>query len=629
MAFLNRYFFSFVLAVFFSAANANTSVEQQWLEKRLAIAEEKSIESPTLAVTYLNKILKDNSLTLTEVQRIKLQVMLAENYLLNSDMNKALVLVKQIQEHHELLDETSAVSYFIVKSDIYLLQGEYKLALAELEKAKEKIPLLDDKTKGNLYAAFANYHVSNHNESKAKNYYYKAYKVFLQSGDDLQLAYIESTMSQSYEALYDFDKAIELQKKALSYFSSKNLSFDMMVSYYHLAKIYLKLSRNSDVIFNAEQILKINAKSDSSSPKFNYYAYITLTQAYLQLGNIEQSVKFLNLSNQFVAGIEDVYKKIDHLLIQAEIELTQLKLEQASQTVAKINKILSNVPAENTVTLLLRLKKLKAKISIKKSDFERATQEYQSYITLNEQHYNYIRELFRSQSKAQFDVKKLELEKQLLEKDKELNEFALLEIKQEQALHHSLIFSVLMLALVLLIFAWRQYRLKRKFTVLANTDYLTGVANRRKVMDFAEQQWLELKPGCNRFALISFDLDHFKKVNDNYGHPAGDLVLKTIVTVAQQAIREHDFLGRIGGEEFLVVLVDTDQVEATEIAYRIKSAIEKAQINSEQHIIKVTASLGVTQKSTQTNTFKDLLKQADKALYTAKENGRNRVEIYE
>ncbi|MFM9577822.1 GGDEF domain-containing protein, partial [Streptomyces turgidiscabies] len=85
----------------------------------------------------------------------------------------------------------------------------------------------------------------------------------------------------------------------------------------------------------------------------------------------------------------------------------------------------------------------------------------------------------------------------------------------------------------------------------------------------------------------------------------------------------------IGGEEFLVVLTGTDQVEATEIAYRIKSAIEKAQIQSDKGIIRVTASLGVTQKNEQTSTFKDLLKQADKALYAAKENGRNRVEVYD
>ncbi|OUS71241.1 hypothetical protein B5G52_11925 [Pseudoalteromonas sp. A601] len=629
MAVLNRYLLSFALAVFFSTTNANTSVEQQWLEEKLAIAAEKSIENPTLAVIYLNNILKDKAPTLTEIQRIKLQITLAENYLLNSDMNKAVELVKQIQRYQELLDATSAVSYFIVKSDIYLLQGDSKLALAELDKAKEKITLLDDKAKGNLYAAFANYHVSNHNESKAKDYYYKAYEVFLKSGDDLQLAYIESMMSQSYEALYDFDKAIELQKKALSYFSRKNLSFDMMVSYYHLAKIYLKLSRSSDVILNAEQILKINAESQSSCPKFNYYAYITLTQAYLQLGNIEQSVKFLDLSNQFVVGIEDVYKKIDHFLIQTEIEITQSKLEQANRTITETNELLSDIPAESAINFLLRLKKLQAKLSIKEGDFERATEEYQSYISLNEQHYNYIRELFRSENKAQFDIKKLELEKQLLEKDKELNEFAMLEIKQEQALHHTAMFSILMFLLVLLIFTWRQYRLKREFNVLANTDYLTGVANRRKVMDYAELQWQELKQGYNKFALISFDLDHFKKVNDNYGHPAGDLVLKTIVNVAQQAIRENDFLGRIGGEEFLVVLTGTEQVEATEIAYRIKSAIEKAQIQSDKGIIRVTASLGVTQKNEQTSTFKDLLKQADKALYAAKENGRNRVEVYE
>ena len=109
----------------------------------------------------------------------------------------------------------------------------------------------------------------------------------------------------------------------------------------------------------------------------------------------------------------------------------------------------------------------------------------------------------------------------------------------------------------------------------------------------------------------------------------GDLVLKNITDIAKRAIREHDILGRIGGEEFLVVLNNTPLVEAIEIAYRIKSDIEKTPINDGENVIKMTASFGVAQKRAQSNSFKDLLKNADKALYTAKERGRNRVETDE
>ncbi len=618
-----------MLGMLLSTVSASTTLDQQWLTTTLATAEQKSIQNPSFAIDYLSTVLAENEQSLTPLQRSQLQLNLAENYLLNGQMTEADALRAQIAEHKAVLDEVSVIKYLLMASEIKTFIGEQEQALALLQQAQNKMAKVDDTDiKGEVYTALANFYVISHDEVRAIDYFYKAYELVNKKGNQLKIAYIETNMAKSYEALFDYDKAIQLQEQALAYFLKHDLSFDIMVSYYYLAKIYLKTSRNQEAINNANNILSINQQIGTTA-SFNYYAYILLAEGYFQLNNIEQAQHYLTLSNQLLPDIEDVNSLIKHYLIQAKVEHAQHKIAAVELSLNKVKELLLNMPKKNSVTYLLQLKALQAKIAIAQGDFQQATVHQQAYIDLNAQYYNQVRELTRSRHKVQFELKKVELEKKLLEKDKELNDFALLEIKQEQALHRTAMLSVLLFVLVLLIFTWRQYRLRRKFTTLANTDYLTNVANRRKVMDFAEQQWLELKPGCNRFALISFDLDHFKKVNDNYGHPAGDLVLKTIVRVAQQAIREHDFLGRIGGEEFLVVLVDTDQVEATEIAYRIKSAIEKAQIKSEEHIIKVTASLGVTQKSTQTNTFKDLLKQADKALYTAKENGRNRVEIYE
>lgn len=629
LALINRSIASlFAACMFVNTVSANDELDQQWLTTQLATADQKSIQSPTFAIDYLKKLLKSNEQLLTPLQRSKIQISLAENHLLNGQMTEAEALKKQISEHLQLLDDVSFIKYLIIESEIKIFAGNQQQALTLLLQAKEKMAALNDiKIKGKVYSSLANFYVSHHDEARAIDYFYKAYEIISQSGDQLELAYIESTMAKSYEALFDYDKAIELQEKALEYFLDNNLSFDIMVSYYHLAKVYLKVSLNQKAIDYANKILELN--KESVTPNFNYYAYILLTEGYFQLGNITKAEQYLTLSNRLLPDIEDVTSIIKHLFIQAKVELAKNSYEAAKLTVYRVQQLLLNIPVENSVTFRLQLKALQAQLAIAQGDFPQATAYQQGYIDLNKQYYNQVRELSRSRHKVQFEIKKVELEKQLLEKDKELNEFALLEIKQQQALQQTIMFSVLMFLLVLLGFTWRQYRLRRKFTALANTDYLTGVANRRKVMDYAEQQWQQLNQDDNNFSLISFDLDHFKKVNDNYGHPAGDLVLKTVVKVTQQAVRDSDFLGRIGGEEFLVVLDNTAKAAATDIAYRIKSAIEEQQIRSDDEIIQVTVSLGVTQKSEHTQTFKDLLKQADKALYTAKENGRNRVEIYE
>ncbi|KPH96684.1 hypothetical protein AMS58_01070 [Pseudoalteromonas porphyrae] len=630
LAVLQSLIVSFVVCgyLFLNTVSAKTTFDEQWLTTQLATAEKKSIQDPTQAITYLTQLLSKHENNVTALQRSKLQIYLAENYLLNGELTPAIELEKQVSVHLDLLDNFTYIDYLLVQANIYNSIGDPKNALTALLEAKNKAELFgDDDLKGNVYSSLASYYVYNHDEIRAIDYFYKAYELISRGGNQLKLAYIESTMAKSYEFLFDFEKAIDLQNKALAYFLKNDLSFDIMVSYFHLAKIYLKLSRSQDAIDNANKMLKINY--EVANPSFDYYAYIIIAEANLQLDNLDKAIDYLNLSNVYFHELEDVHNIIKHLYIQAEIELKKNNLTNASSTLEKARQLLANIPVENSVTLELKLVALQAQLAIQQGNYQQAVSYQQAHIELSAQYYNQVRELSRSRHKVQFDIKKVELEKQLLEKNKELNEFALQEIKQQQTLQKTAMLSVLLLFLVLLIFTWRQYRLRRKFSLLANTDFLTGVANRRKIMDLAELQWLQLKLDNQKFTLICFDLDHFKKINDNYGHPAGDLVLKAVTQISQRAIRESDFLGRIGGEEFLVVLNNTTSVEATEIAFRIKSDIEKEHIISDGQIIKITASFGVAQKSSELTSFKDLLKKADKALYTAKEHGRNRVEINE
>ncbi len=165
---------------------------------------------------------------------------------------------------------------------------------------------------------------------------------------------------------------------------------------------------------------------------------------------------------------------------------------------------------------------------------------------------------------------------------------------------------------------------------LATTDSLTGLNNRRQFMDLIQK---ELKR-CQRYALpvsvIMFDADKFKRVNDTFGHDAGDRVLADISRVTGQVIRETDFAGRLGGEEFAVGLPQTDMEGAVHLAHRLKEAFEASAVNAEDSTpIRYTASFGVACCLPDTLIdVKTLMKQADTALYRAKENGRNRVESH-
>ncbi|WP_027309197.1 GGDEF domain-containing protein [Caloramator sp. ALD01] len=155
-------------------------------------------------------------------------------------------------------------------------------------------------------------------------------------------------------------------------------------------------------------------------------------------------------------------------------------------------------------------------------------------------------------------------------------------------------------------------------------DALTNVYNRRFIEDRLPVDILKSTSDNLPMSIIMCDIDFFKKVNDAYGHLAGDEVLKQFASILQQSIRKNDWVARYGGEEFLVVLNGADKDKAVEIAERIRKKVEEAVIEYNDFNIKITSSFGVYEVSGESN-YIDVIEKADKNLYTAKNTGRNKV----
>ncbi|MFQ6757913.1 MAG: diguanylate cyclase [Deltaproteobacteria bacterium] len=180
--------------------------------------------------------------------------------------------------------------------------------------------------------------------------------------------------------------------------------------------------------------------------------------------------------------------------------------------------------------------------------------------------------------------------------------------------------------------------LKRKLVAAENliremtiTDDLTKLKNRRFLHDRLKEELERTTRYRHPLACIFFDADHFKMVNDSYGHEAGDAVLKTISATAQEQCRQTDTLGRYGGEEFLMLLPETNLEQACALAERLRQAIEGQVSIADQHHIRITATFGVACYSPETTadqpSLSDFIKQADTAMLEAKKAGRNRVGI--
>ncbi len=164
---------------------------------------------------------------------------------------------------------------------------------------------------------------------------------------------------------------------------------------------------------------------------------------------------------------------------------------------------------------------------------------------------------------------------------------------------------------------------------LANTDVLTFLPNRRKIISSLQEEVIRSNRYGMPLSISILDLDHFKKVNDTHGHTAGDEVLRSVAARLREQIRHPDTIGRYGGEEFLIVLPNSEVQAAAEQASRLCQRVRNLRIDSNNHILSVTISIGIAQLRIGQENWEGFLHRADEALYEAKENGRDRWVVAE
>jgi diguanylate cyclase (GGDEF)-like protein len=170
--------------------------------------------------------------------------------------------------------------------------------------------------------------------------------------------------------------------------------------------------------------------------------------------------------------------------------------------------------------------------------------------------------------------------------------------------------------------------LQRELITRARTDSLTGALNRRALYEEAEREISRTVRAGHDFSVLLIDIDDFKLMNDTRGHAAGDFALQRLVNTVRSMLRTEDWLARTGGEEFAILLPETDVEQALVVAERIRSSIEHMNLVFENVRLSISASIGVAQMSTSVPTVDDVLHRADIAMYSAKRGGKNRTVVY-
>ena len=175
-----------------------------------------------------------------------------------------------------------------------------------------------------------------------------------------------------------------------------------------------------------------------------------------------------------------------------------------------------------------------------------------------------------------------------------------------------------------------EFHLRSKLEQLANSDPLTNLYNRRSFNAFSEHEFSRAMRYFGSLSLMIIDIDLFKNVNDTYGHLVGDEVIKRVAAVCDEHIREADILARIGGEEFAILLPDTDIDSAFKLAERLRLAQQigtHSTMLNDEALPGITISIGVASIQLKDRSFADMFARADKALYSSKHVGRNSVNV--
>ncbi|WP_213994914.1 GGDEF domain-containing protein [Arsukibacterium sp.] len=266
----------------------------------------------------------------------------------------------------------------------------------------------------------------------------------------------------------------------------------------------------------------------------------------------------------------------------------------------------------------------------------KAEQKYQmalSYLEKKHEIENEFNAGKASQQAAYHTVRsEIELKNQrinLLDRDNELL-FLQQSIYQEEAKNSRLwLILVALLGFITLILAYRGLTGRKRFKLMAEYDHLTGISNRYHFNNQAKQALKYCQAKRVPVALILFDLDHFKAINDQFGHATGDWALQQIVQACKQFMRSNDIFGRIGGEEFVIMMPGCELDKATLLAEICRDAIVSIESSSNEHQFSLSASFGVSGSELSGYDLKQLLADADKAMYQAKAKGRNLVVEYQ
>jgi len=489
-----------------------------------------------------------------------------------------------------------------LRGEIHYARGNFSQALSELLAAhRTSVEIADGARQRYALNAIANVYSDARvgQYAQALDYYRQVGREHEAAGNTPDVATNWFNIGSTLQITGEFAAAEEAFRKALAVYAQLDDARSLAQTRRALAVLYLRMDRPVEALAAADAAL---AFAEGNDPDF-------------EQSNVDQP------------GVDqpDVEQPGDAASARLTRGSALRRLGRHAEAAADLASARNYFERNNNPRFVERAVAEQAEVAAAQGDWQAAYTARSEQLRLAEQLRSQADAELSSRLRVQFDSEHKELENTSLKREGELRSAALRDAERIRDLRGTAIALGTIVVLATVWVALSAFRRARQMRNLALTDELTGLANRRAILRQLEQRLAGKKHPAA--PVLMFDIDHFKSINDRLGHDIGDVVLRKVALAAKRLIGGQGEVGRVGGEEFLVLLHAADADYLRAVAERLRQAVEALTFEAPATDLRVTISIGGCESGPHATRMEDLLKRVDLALYRAKSGGRNRVEF--
>ncbi|WP_444997718.1 tetratricopeptide repeat-containing diguanylate cyclase [Aliikangiella sp. IMCC44359] len=572
--------------------------------------------SPELekATHQINQYLQENKLS--EEETLEILYVQAEMQAQKGFLQKYSELAQEGVERAKKFDNFRLITKFKVS-----LASAYS-QMARWSEAKQMYEEIISSLENSDYEALLGHATMNYGISSYYNQDFNnaltllttAYDLFLEK-DKEYLSNILQNIGLIYDATDAPIKALAYFRQALSNINEQEDPMSAAIIYYNIGYTSIKINNFSDAELYLNKSLILARNIDSLQG---------VGFALGQLGQLSLRQEDYQKAKTYVLEALKISQQLNNYRLESlstfqllTIYVKQHNLVEAKKLFRKLDWHIKNGDIGTKASLFM----LKSEMLIQEEKYKEAALNYQNLVKLYDSHQDLDKSKAILETQNDFENKIKQQEKKILQQENMLQQLEISEQKKSSWLYIVSSLGLLIIIFFLLAFTYRENKIKKILSQLALTDELTGTANRRYITQKAEEEFERFKRYKLSGLFCILDLDHFKKINDQFGHHVGDQVLISFAKLVSKVIRDGDHFGRIGGEEWLLVLPQTSIEHVKAVYQRLAHLCSEIKVPVDD--FQVTFSMGVSIFQPQDKQIEDALKRADTALYQAKSNGRN------